>query len=306
MTAPTPKTITGEISGIKYKSVDGWAVFSMAGQSLTFTGTLAEMIEVGSEVTVTGSIENGKFGRQMKCTAVVPSAPDISTDTGVSKLLQRLPDIGPKKAMQAVMQHGHERAWELAQTNPESIGVPAHMAADAIDIAKGLLASYEATVYLLGIGLTDHQAAVIYKMFGRETIKVVSENPFRLLEIDGFGFRTVFKIAIKAGMSPGCDAAIYACIKYVLNDGEKNAGNIWLSGWRLCDVVVETITETAVKMEVPLTALPSKDDVRRCSHFLSSNGSVIINKGKVFSKELFQAEQSILQFVGKHGGGVYV
>lgn len=295
---PKQTTITGEVSSIKYKNADNWAVFTLAGQSLTFTGTLAEMIEVGSEVTVTGTVENGKFGRQIKCSAIIPAAPDISTDTGVAKLLQRLPGIGPKKAMQAVNQHGHERAWELAQTDPESIGVTATAATAACNIAKELLASYEATVYLLGIGLTDHQAAVIYREYGAETVKIVSANPFLLLDIDGFGFRTVFKIAIKAGMPPGCDAAIYACIKYVLNDGEKNAGNIWLSGWKLCDLVLETITETAIKLEVPLIALPGKDDVRRCCHFMASDGAIIIDKGKVFSKELFQAEQSILGFWG--------
>ena len=299
MTAPTSKTITGEISAIKYRSSENWAVFSMAGQSLTFTGTLAEMIEVGSEVTVTGSIENGKFGRQMKCTAIVPSAPDISTDTGVAKLLQRLPGIGPKKAMQAVMQHGHERAWELAQTNPESIGVPAHMAADAIDIAKELLASYEATVYLLGIGLTDHQAAVIYREYGAKSVKTVSQDPYTLTNIDGFGFITVDKIALKAGVSPGNPSRIAACVLYVLEDSATNGGHVWHSGWKLAESVMEILTQTAVKAEVPLARLPDLEAVRQQIKFLQAENKISIQKGKVFSRELLRAEQTILEFVGE-------
>lgn len=292
------RTITGEISGIKYRSADGWSVFSIAGNSLSFTGTLAEMIEVGSEVTCTGTIETSKFGRQMKCNSIVPSAPDISTDAGVAKLLQRLPGIGPKKAMQAVMQHGHALAWELAQTDPESIGVPAHMVDTAIDIAKELLASYESTVYLLGIGLTDHQAAVIYREYKQDSIKVVSQDPYKLTMIDGFGFITVDKIALKAGISPGNQSRISTCVLHVLDDSATNGGHVWHSGWKLAESVLEILTQTAMKAEVPLSGLPDLETVRQQIKFLQADGKISIQKGKVFSKELLNAEQAILEFVG--------
>lgn len=292
------KTITGEISGIKYRNVDGWAVFSLHGQSMQFTGTLAEMIEVGSEVTCTGVVETGKFGRQLKCEQIVPSAPDISTDAGVVKLLQRLPGIGPKKAMQAVMEHGHEQAWEFALEDPSKIGVPAAQVEEAMRIANDLLASYETTVYLLGIGLTDHQAATIQKHFGAGSIDVVSRDPYRLVEIDGFGFLTVDKIALKAGISVGNPARIAACILYVLNDSATNGGNIWHSGWKLAETVLETLSSAAVKAEVPMADMPDMEQVRTQVHFLKAEKKISIDKGKVFSRELLWAEQSILEFVG--------
>lgn len=297
----TKTAITGEITSIKFRNSEGWSVFTVKDSTTATncTGTLAEMVEVGSEVTCTGVYESSAYGRQLKCEQVVPAAPDVSTEAGVIKLLQRLPGIGPKKAAMAVQEFGHEEAWELACTDPVKIGVKPDQAEEAMLIAGGLLESYEATVFLLSIGLTDHQSGMIYRMYGRETIKVVSENPFSLMDIEGFGFRTVFKIAIKAGIAPGCDAAVYACIKYILNDGEKNSGNIWLSGWALCDVVITTITEVAVSLEVPILALPTKDDVRRCCHFMASNGDIIIEKGRVFSKELRQAEEKILEFLSK-------
>ncbi|HBA70802.1 MAG TPA: hypothetical protein DCZ63_00970 [Geobacter sp.] len=297
---PTAKsTITGEISSIRFMNSEGWSVFTLAGNPPTnCTGTLADMVEVGSEVTCTGVMENGKFGSQLKCETVLPAAPDVSTDAGVIKLLQRLPGIGPKKAAQAIQKHGHEEAWRLACTDPVAIGVRPEDSEEAIAVAATLLESYEATVYLLGIGLTDHQASVIYRQYGKETIKVVSENPYRMTEIDGLGFISVDKIALKAGVSVGNPARVAACIQYVLQDSATNGGNIWFNGWSLADIVLETLTATAIKAEVPMHGAPDKDEVRKQVHFLANEGKVVVNKGRVFGRDLLDAEKRILGFMG--------
>lgn len=295
---PDKKTITGEISGIKYRSSDNWAVFSIHGQPMQFTGTLAEMVEVGTEVTVTGKVEVGKFGRQLKCETIVPAAPDVSTDAGVAKLLQRLPGIGPKKAMQAVMEHGHDDAWDWALTDPAKIGVPPAQCEAAMTIAKSLLASYETTIYLLGIGLTDHQANIIQGEFGRDSIDIVSRDPYQLLQVDGFGFLTVDKIALKAGISVGNPSRIAACVLYVLNDSATNGGHVWHNGWHLAETVLETLTQTAMKAEVSLLDMPTIEDIRQQVHYLKAEGKIAIDKGRVFSRELLQSEERILEFVG--------
>jgi len=306
MKKPTPKTtITGEISAIKFRNSESWSVFSLAGNPpIPCTGTLADMVEVGTEVTVTGVWENGKFGKQLKAEQVVPAAPDVSTDAGVIKLLQRLPGIGPKKAAQAVQKHGHEEAWRLACTDPVAIGVKPEESGEAIAISATLLESYEATVYLLGIGLTDHQASTIYRRYGKETVKVVSENPYQMTEIDGMGFITVDKIALKAGVSVGNSARISACILYVLDDSATNGGHIWHSGWSLADIVIETLTATAIKTEVPMHMAPGKDEVRRQVHFLAAENKVVIDKGRVFGVDLLGAEKRILEFMGMEEVGV--
>lgn len=296
---PTKKTITGEISAIKHRKSDGWAVFALHGQQVQFTGILAEMVEVGSEVTCTGTIEaNDKWGRQMRCEQIVPAAPDISTDTGVAKLLQRLPGIGPKKAMQAVIDHGREDAWSFALSDPVKIGVHPDHAEKAKEIASGLLESYEATVYLLGIGLTDHQAATIYKVFGAESINIVSRDPYKLLEIGGFGFLTVDKIALKAGIAVNNPSRIAACVLYVLDDSAINGGHVWHSGWQLAETVLETLSHSATKAEVSLVNAPDIEQVRQQVKFLNAEKKVAIDKGKVFSRELLRAERTILEFVG--------
>jgi hypothetical protein len=74
-------TISGEISSIKFRNNENWACFTVqAGDHCTgldyvnCIGTLADMCKEGSEVTCTGTIENSKFGRQIKCSSIVPKA----------------------------------------------------------------------------------------------------------------------------------------------------------------------------------------------------------------------------------------
>lgn len=294
----TKKTVTGEISAIKHRKSDGWAVFTIHGQPFQFTGVLSEIIDVGHEVTATGVIETGRWGRQMKCEQIIPAAPDISTDAGVAKLLQRLPGIGPKKAMQAVIDHGRQDAWDYALTDPTAIGVHPDKAEEAKEIAQTLLESYEATVYLLGIGLTDHQSATIYKAFGAESVNVVSRDPYKLLQIDGFGFLTVDKIALKAGIAINNPSRIAACVLYVLDDSAINGGHIYHSGWKLAETVLEILSQSATKAEVSLIDMPDIEQVRQQVHFLQAEKKIHIEKGKVFSRDLLRAEVSILEFMG--------
>lgn len=291
-------TISGEIQTIRFRNSEGWAVFSIKGDSMPCTGTLAEMVDVGTEVTCTGKIENSKFGRQLKCETIVPAAPDVSTDEGVVKLLTRLPGIGPKKAMEAVQKHGHDKAWKLATIDPAQIGVKPSQVEQAKEIAATLVESYEVTVYLLGIGLTDHQAAIIYREYGNNAIEIVSTNPYQLTEIDGFGFITVDKIALKAGVSVGNPSRIMACVLYVINDSALNGGHIYHSGWNLSEIVLETLTATAVRAEVPMIGAPTIEDVRQQIHNLAAEDKVSVQKGKVYSKSLLRAEEKILGFIG--------
>jgi ATP-dependent exoDNAse (exonuclease V) alpha subunit len=119
-----------------------------------------------------------------------------------------------------------------------------------------------------------------------------------MTELENFGFLTVDKIALKAGISVGNPARIAACILYVLDDSATNGGHIWHSGWNLAEIVLETLTQTAIKAEVPMSGAPEIEDVRRRVHFLASEGKLHIEKGRVFSKPLLDAERMIFGFVG--------
>jgi ATP-dependent exoDNAse (exonuclease V) alpha subunit len=288
----------GTIKSIQFRNSDGWAVFTM-DNGTKCTGTLAEMIDVGTAVTCLGMwVMNDKFGKQIKCDKIVPEPIKADSTEGVTKLLQRLPGIGPKKAMEAVHKMGPEKAWQLAKEDPEQLGVKTELAETAKRIAISLVDNIEATIYLLGIGLTDNKANTVIAHFGdKHAVAVVSENPYRLMDIEGFGFITADKIAFQAGMEAGNQARVSACIIYCLNDSQKNEGHIYFYGKVLIAVVIDMMTESAKKAEVPIYNMPGYDQVREAIYNLQAEGKVFIEDGRVFSKELLEAEQTIERFL---------
>ena len=51
-------------------------------------------------------------------------------------------------------------------------------------------------------GISANYGIKIYKKYGKETINIISENPYRLAEdIYGIGFKTADKIAQNMGIS---------------------------------------------------------------------------------------------------------
>lgn len=291
-----PQEIKGTIKQISFRNSEGWSVFTLDTGD-TCTGILADMCEVGSEVTCVGEFVVGKYGPQFKCAQIVPAPVDTNSAGGVVRLLQRLPGIGPRKAARAVSEFGPEDAWTLALYCPSEIGVKEEDCQAATEIANNLIDSLEAITYLLGIGLTDNQTDKIIKRYGGKTaIQAVSENPYRLIdEIDGFGFLTVDTIALKAGMSVGSEARVSAGVLHCLGDNEINNGHVYFYGKELIGIVLDQLSGSAKKAEVSLVGAPDYEQVRKCVYFLADEGLVEIRKGKVYSKQLLDAERIIQQ-----------
>jgi len=298
--------ITGEIATVSFRNSSNWTVFSVLDNSndhptkINCTGILATICDVGSTVTCHGKMVGSQHGEQLKCTQIVPVAPDLDTEAGVIKLLQRLPGLGPKKAGDAVAEFGPKLAWLCALNHPSPLGVGTiNQAEKVINIANSMVQNYDAIVYLLGLGITDNKTNSIIEKYGPEqAIKIVSTSPYQLIEdIDGFGFRIVDGIALKAGMPPGSEARTMACVMFCLSSGEKNGGHVWFWGSQLTEIAETELKESAMNNDVPLQGLPGYDEIRKCIYNLQHERKVIVTNGKVFSRELLEAEQRIHCFV---------
>jgi exodeoxyribonuclease V alpha subunit len=73
-------------------------------------------------------------------------------------------------------------------------------------------------VFLQGNGVSPGYAVKIFKRYGKDSVKTVSENPYRLaMDIFGIGFITADKIAEKMGIPKDSQKRIEAGILFVLN-----------------------------------------------------------------------------------------
>lgn len=291
----------GRIAKIRHRKESGWAVFDLTADSrlIKCTGILTEIVEEGAEVTVTGEERESKWGKEIKCSQIVPAVPDVSTAEGVRRLLQHLPGIGPKKAAEAVAKHGHEIAWLLAKTDPEAVGVLPADCAEAVELANSLEYDYAALIFFLGIGLTDYETKAVvgyYKSVGFKPHEIKAEfisNPYRIMDIHGFGFKRSDSVALKSGVSPAHPARLAAAADSILSDSEQNGGNTWIFGSKLCHMTSKLLEESAIKNGV----LPGAIDlhaIRDSIYKLDREGKVCIDTDKrVFSSFLMKCEKEI-------------
>jgi len=294
------KEAIGKITKIRYRNSDNWAVFSVDGMKHNCTGVLPETADVDTVVKVVYVETNSKFGPQNKCESIIPEKPRTDSREGVIKLLQKMPGIGPVAAKDAVDSFGHEFAWFCAKEHPSVLSprITYENAVAAINMANMIEHDYDNLVYLLGIGLTNSQASKIINEFGADASKTVQKNPYILIEkISGFGFKTVDKIAIKAGVPLTGSARIMACVKYLLESSEKNDGNIWFHGRVLIEMAQSELLESAMSCGAKKIKTPGYDDIKKALWWMADEGKLIIDGVKVYSKRLYDAEQKILSML---------
>lgn len=183
---------------------------------------LEEMISIEGDW-----IYHPTFGEQFKFEAVQTMVP--STVKGIENYLASglLPGIGPKTAEKIVELFGLD-SLDIIQYNPEKLKqIPGigdkklEKIAQAFEEQRDLR---DIMVYLQQYEITVNNGIKIYKKYGRDTIKVISENPYKLSEdVYGIGFKTADKIAEKMGISTDSPYRFEAGLKFTVmqsaNDG---------------------------------------------------------------------------------------
>lgn len=305
-----------EIIGSKltFRNPDtGWAIFKVKTEIGTGTacGEIPETVGPGDVITLTGKWEvNKKFGKQFKFTSLEVEPPRTDNAEGVRRLLMKLPCVGAVKAKWAIDTYGHEAAWKLALTDPAKLKVPVNRCDEVMAVAATLMSSFEEQSYFLGLGLTQYQINLIVKEFGPGKdggMKVVQEAPYRLLDIDGFGFITVDSIALRSGVNLGAEGRIAACVLFFLSSSQDNDGHTWFymsvlingQDWKGgITGVKELLKKTAMDNDLALSGLPDEEEIERVVRGLAKSGKVVIEKGRVFDAKSMRKEKRIMAALG--------
>jgi exodeoxyribonuclease V alpha subunit len=210
-------------------SENGYSVFIIQTQNkekITVTGCVAG-IQPGQQVDLVGSWSmHPKFGKQFqatKCTALQPT-----TINGLKKYLGSglIKGIGPAYAEKLVDAFG-STVLEIIDKSPERLlRVPGigqsrmekiiHAWADQKDISNIM-------VFLQERSVSTAYAVKIYKKYGRDSIAILKENPYRLAdEVVGIGFKTADTIAHNLGIEKNSPVRIKAGMLFSISQHTQN------------------------------------------------------------------------------------
>ena len=147
-----------------------------------------------------------------------------ATVNGIKKYLGSglIKGIGPIMAERIVKTFGTD-TLDIIETSPERLADVEGIGTKRIDMITRAWEEQkeikEVMVFLQGHGVSAAYAAKIFKQYGRESVAVVQDNPYRLAaDVRGIGFITADRIAASLGIDPNSIMRAQEGLIYSLNE----------------------------------------------------------------------------------------
>ena len=181
----------------------------------------AAMISAGEFVQASGCwINDRTHGVQFRASFLKATAP--TTIEGIEKYLGSgmIRGIGPVYAKKLVRAFG-EAVFEVIAQEPDRLrevsGIGPKRAERIIAGWAEQQVIREIMLFLHSNGVGTSRAVRIYKTYGADAVRLISENPYRLArDIRGIGFRTADQIAARLGIEKTALIRVRAGISFAL------------------------------------------------------------------------------------------
>lgn len=228
--------LEGCVYDIKFRNDEnGYTVFSLEQDDdklITVVGKFPEM-SVGQNLLLEGEyVFNAKFGKQFsaeKCTFVEPTSLE-----GIYKYLCSglIKGVGPITAQNIVNAFKEETLY-IIEYNPMKLsevrGISINKANAIAQSYKDIKQMQNTIIFLQNYEITTNMAVKIYKQYGDKVKEIMETNPYKLIEdVDGIGFSTADKIALKMGILPDSEFRLRAGLYHILKDSAEKSGNTYI------------------------------------------------------------------------------
>ena len=233
---------------------------------VTVVGNMAE-VHVGSVLSADGDWKvDSKYGRQfsfVKCEETMPA-----TAYGIEKYLGSglIKGIGPVYAKKIVKKFGKD-TLEVIENYPDRLlevdgigNIRVERIKKSWDEQKEIR---NIMLFLQGHDVSTSHASKIFKTYGKDSIKVVTENPYRMADdIWGIGFKTADTIAAKLGFEHDAYPRLRSGIKYTLNVLSED-GHCFATEEQLMESASELLGAEREKLSEALGTMVGTRDVIR-------------------------------------------
>ncbi|MCQ2547381.1 MAG: ATP-dependent RecD-like DNA helicase [Clostridia bacterium] len=262
-------------------------IFETAEEYFTVVGNLPNARQ-GMSYELEGDFyHHPKYGEQFKFEKASPVMPkDVE---GIRSFLASglISGVGDKTAMAITKAFG-EDSLDVILNHKERL---LELEGIGLKTMEKIHESYKAhkeygdiALYFLNFDISSAEAYRLYKVYGSETINIVEENPYIIIEdVPGIGFVKADRIAQKLGLDRESDERISSGIIYTLYY-YADEGNCYLPFAELCENVANLLEL-------------SRERVAENIHGLAFEGKLRIDKidgvDAVYLFPLFQGEQRI-------------
>ncbi len=242
----------GRVERVTYSNPDtGYAVLKIKparGARFTAVGHVPELANnaglEGAEFQFSGSWTMSKYGRQFAFTQCRLMGSEL-----LFFLSRVVKGIGEKMARQLIERFGEKDLVRILDEEPESLLKVKGIKEKRLSLImkswhkhKSLRALSE---YLAqaGAGITPNLLIRIYNHFEDDAVVVVKDDPYRLTEVRGIGFKTADRIAMGLGVAPDSPGRIRAAVIHVLMSAAEQDGHCYLEENKFIEAVAGVLTQ---------------------------------------------------------------
>jgi exodeoxyribonuclease V alpha subunit len=257
------------------------------GAIATATGTLPEVAE-GVDLILRGRwTRHPRFGTQFQIEGheiVVPQ-----TEEGIAAYLGSglIKNVGPVLA-RLIVRHFGPDTLRVLDEEPERLtevgGIGEGRATAIAESWRVHRCLGQLMMSLHEYGISTGLAVRVHQAFGPDALAVLRQNPYRLTEIRGIGFKRADHVARKMGMKADAPERIEAGLLHVLRE-QSRAGHVYVPR---CSLEQEA-TETLGRVVAPHLA----GTLER----LARDRSVQVEGDRVYLASLWQAETEVAERV---------
>ncbi|WP_247883377.1 SF1B family DNA helicase RecD2 [Azospirillum brasilense] len=299
---PPREPLSGLVERVTFHSPEtGFCVLRLKVRGQRDLVTLvghAATIGAGEFVQASGAWVNDRnHGLQFKADFLRATPP--TTVEGIEKYLGSglIRGIGPVYAKKMVKAFG-EAVFDVIEQEPDRLrqvtGIGPKRAQRIIAGWADQKVIREIMVFLHSHGVGTSRAVRIFKTYGPDAIRLITENPYRLArDIRGIGFKTADAVAARLGIEKTAMIRARAGISYALAEATDQGH---------CGVPVAELIPMAVKLlEIDASILETAAELER------QDGAVVADSlgGEpcLFLASLHRAEQAIADRLRRLAGG---
>jgi len=217
-------TLAGRIEKVIFRAASGFSVVSLSvssRESIIIQGVMPDVMS-GESVSVQGTWDlHPKFGRQFKVDTYSRQLP--ADAVGIQKYLSSglIKGIGPSFAQKLVDRFGSQ-TLHIIDTDPDRLREVPGVGEKRVDAIVAAWSEQKeianVMVFLKARDVSTAFAAKIFKLYGKASIQIITENPYRLMEdVWGVGFKMADDLALKLGLEPISVARSKAGVLHILS-----------------------------------------------------------------------------------------
>ncbi len=263
---------------------------SYTAQEIVVTGTFGQIQEDELYRFYGDVVNHPRYGEQLKVDSYQQDKP--TSASGMINYLSsdKFPGIGKKTAENIVTLFG-ENAIDRIIEDPDKLNeIKGLNAKKRVMLVETIKENYGMEQVILGLnqyGFGSRLAFSIYQFYKEETLKIINENPYQLVEdIDGVGFKKADALAEQVGISADSPQRIRAAIVHELFQSCLNSGDTYMQARELLEVSLTTL-ESSRPVEIKPANIADE------MIHLAEEGIIIQEETKLYEKSLYFSEVGI-------------